>query len=77
MLAVKVLPKGQITIPKALRKALDIHEGDTLMVEGADEQIVIRKGKTIFDFAGSLPGMGMSLDEIREKAIEAGVANDD
>jgi len=77
MLAVKVLPKGQITIPKALRKVFDIHEGDTLMVEGADEQIVIRKGKTIFDFAGSLPGMGMSLDEIREKAIEAGVANDD
>lgn len=77
MLAVKVLPKGQITIPKALRKVFDIHEGDILMVEGADEQIVIRKGKTIFDFAGSLPGMGMSLDEIREKAIEAGVANDD
>jgi len=77
MLAVKVLPKGQITIPKALRKVFDIHEGDTLMLEGADEQIVIRKGKTIFDFAGSLPGMGMSLDEIREKAIEAGVANDD
>jgi hypothetical protein len=36
----------------------------------------IRKGKTIFDFKGALPNLGMSIDEIREKAVTGGVGDE-
>ena len=75
MQAVKVLPKWQITIPKRVREKLKIRVGDTIVVEEREGEIVLKKGKTIFDYAQSLPDLGMTVDEIREKAI-AGVAHD-
>jgi AbrB family looped-hinge helix DNA binding protein len=75
MQAVKVLPKWQITIPKGVREKLKIRVGDTMVVEEREGEIVLKKGKTIFDYAQSLPGLGMTVDEIREKAI-AGVAHE-
>jgi AbrB family looped-hinge helix DNA binding protein len=75
MQAVKVLPKWQITIPKRVREKLKIRVGDTIVVEEREGEIVLKKGKTIFDYAQSLPGLGMTVDEIREKAI-AGVAHE-
>ncbi len=32
MQAVKVLPKGQITLPKKIRKSMNIKDGDTLII---------------------------------------------
>ena len=75
MQAVKVLPKWQITIPKRVREKLKIRVGDTIVVEERESEIVLKKGKTIFDYAQSLPDLKMTVDEIREKAI-AGVAHD-
>ena len=75
MQAIKVLPKWQITIPKKAREKLKIHVGDTVVVEEREGEIVLRKGKTIFDYTESLPNLGMTVDEIREKAA-AGVARD-
>jgi len=75
MQAVKVLPKWQITIPKRVREKLKIRVGDTIVVEEREGEIVLKKGKTLFDYAQSLPGLGMTVDEIREKAI-AGVAHE-
>lgn len=75
MPALKVLPKWQITIPKKVREKLKIRVGDTMVVEEREGEIVLKKGKTIFDYAQSLPDLGMTVDEIREKAI-AGVAHD-
>jgi AbrB family looped-hinge helix DNA binding protein len=77
MLAVKVLPKGQITIPKEIRESMQIHDGDTLLLEPSADKFVIKKGKTIFDFVGVLPSEGMTIDEIREKAIAGGVGADE
>ena len=68
MQAVKVLPKWQITIPKKIREKLKIHVGDTIVVEEREGEIVLKKGKTIFDYAQSLPDLGITVDEIREKA---------
>ena len=51
MQAVKVLPKWQITIPKNVREKLKIHVGDTIVVEEREGEIVLKKGKTIFDYA--------------------------
>ncbi|MBI5816106.1 MAG: AbrB/MazE/SpoVT family DNA-binding domain-containing protein [Nitrospinae bacterium] len=70
MKAVKVLPKGQITLPSAIRRRLKIKEGDTLVMEDKGEAVTIRKGKTIFDYAGSLPSLGMSIEAMREKAVK-------
>ncbi len=77
MLAVKVLPKGQITLPKEMRRKLHIQVGDTLLLDTDGEQAVIRRGKTIFDFKGVLPSMGMTIDEIREKGIAGGMGADE
>lgn len=73
MKAVKVLPKGQITLPKEVRKELHIKEGDTLIIEKTDNEVILKKGKTIFDYAGTLPNLGMSIEEMREKAIKEAV----
>jgi len=75
MQAVRVLPKWQITIPKGVREKLKIRVGDTIVVEEREGEIVLKKGKTLFDYAQSLPDLGMTVDEIREKAI-AGVAHE-
>jgi AbrB family looped-hinge helix DNA binding protein len=68
MHAVKVLPKWQITIPKKVREKLKIHVGDTIVVEERQGEIVLKKGKTIFDYTQSLPHLGITAAEIREKA---------
>jgi AbrB family looped-hinge helix DNA binding protein len=70
MPAVKVLPKGQITLPKKVREKLGIKAGDALVLEEGKEGIVLKKGKTIFDYAGTLPNLGMSVEEMIEKATE-------
>ena len=77
MNVIKILRKGQITLPKDIRKSLDIKEGDILLIERAGEGIVMKKGKTIFDFVGILPNKGLSLEEMREKAIEEAVKDND
>jgi AbrB family looped-hinge helix DNA binding protein len=70
MRAVKVLPKGQITLPKKIRQRLGINIGDALMIQEEDDRIVIKKGKTIYDFVGTLPDLGLSIDEMIERATE-------
>ena len=77
MQTIKVLPKGQITLPKQVRKKLKIGVGDRLLIEEDEEKIVLKKGKTIFDYIGSLPSVGMSTEKMREKAVaEAAKEND-
>jgi AbrB family looped-hinge helix DNA binding protein len=68
MQAVKVLPKWQITIPKKAREKLKIRVGDTMVVEEREGAIVLKKGKTIFDYTESLPSLGLTIDEMRAKA---------
>jgi AbrB family looped-hinge helix DNA binding protein len=77
MQAVKVLPKGQITLPKEIRQRLDIREGDTLLLDTDGSRATIEKGKTIFDFKGTLPDLGIGIDKIREKAVAGGVGADE
>ena len=77
MPSVKVLPKGQITLSKQVRRKLKIGAGDRLLIEEDEEKIVLKKWKTIFDYVGSLPSVGMSTEKMREKAVaEAAKEND-
>jgi AbrB family looped-hinge helix DNA binding protein len=70
MQAVKVLPKGQITLPKKIRQHLGINVGDALVIEEEKGRIVIKKGKTIYDFIGTLPPLDISIEEMIERATE-------
>ena len=70
MRAVKVLPKGQITIPKSIRKKFNISVGDPLLIQEKGGEIILKKTKTIFDFIGILPDSGLSISEIRDKAAK-------
>lgn len=70
MRAVKVLPKGQITLPKNIRQHLGINVGDALVIEEEKGRIVIKKGKTIHDFIGTLPPLDITIEEMIEKATE-------
>jgi bifunctional DNA-binding transcriptional regulator/antitoxin component of YhaV-PrlF toxin-antitoxin module len=47
---------------------MHINEGDTLVLEQTEDGVIIRRGKTIFDFLGVLPGKGLTIEQIREKA---------
>ncbi len=69
MAAIRVLAKGQITLPRQIRKEFRIHEGDMLVLEKTRQGIILKKGKTILDYAGTLPDMGLTIEEMREKAI--------
>lgn len=73
MQAVKVLPKGQITLPKEMRKILGIKEGDTLVIEKSDGDIIIKKGKTIHDYIGFLSKPAVPIEEVIERATEEAV----
>ena len=69
MQAVKVLPKGQITLPKNIRENLGIDIGDPLILEAKNNEIILRKTKTIFDYIGVLPDIGIDIDKMVDKAV--------
>lgn len=67
----KITSKGQITLPKEVRKLLDVHEGGVVVFEKEDDKIVIKPAKTIKEFKGVLKGKGnVDFDEMRKKAKE-------
>ncbi len=74
--AARVTSKGQVTIPKAVRDALGLHEGDELVFRlvGGDRAIVART-PALLDLAGSVPVpaavRGLSWDEVRRRAWAA------
>jgi len=71
-LKAKVTSKGQLTIPKKVRRALGVREGDSLLfeVDEDDEQVrvrVERKPVSFADYEGAWrEGKGMSLAEVDE-----------
>ncbi|MHC1727270.1 MAG: AbrB/MazE/SpoVT family DNA-binding domain-containing protein [Syntrophobacteraceae bacterium] len=61
---VKVIRNGQITLPKALRDALGIKEGDLLEVKLRDSEMTI-KPKVTIDKAMAGDKLFRMVDEIR------------
>ncbi|WFO74946.1 AbrB/MazE/SpoVT family DNA-binding domain-containing protein [Desulfurococcaceae archaeon MEX13E-LK6-19] len=60
MSLVKVTRKGQITIPKDIRNALGINEGDYVVVRVEGNRIIIEKPRL------PEPGEPVGLDKYRE-----------
>jgi AbrB family looped-hinge helix DNA binding protein len=51
----KISSKGQVTIPKSVRDALQLHEGDELLFRVERSRAVIAKTPDFLELAGSVP----------------------
>jgi antitoxin PrlF len=74
--AARITSKGQITIPKSVRDALKLSEGDRVVfrvIEG--ERAILARTPDLLDLAGSVPVAadvrGLPWDEIRRRAWAA------
>ncbi len=68
----KITSKGQITLPKEIRKLLRLQKGGIIIFENEDDKVVIKPGKTLKEFKGVLKNKSkeVDFDEIRAKAKE-------
>ena len=68
----RVRHRGQITLPRAIRRRLDLQEGDQIaFLERGDEIVLLPLTKTLLDLRGSVPVSGIQdFNQIRRKAIE-------
>lgn len=68
----KLTSKGQITIPKSVRDALGLEEGDEVLFRVEDSRAVLAKTPDFLELAGSVPvpagKRGTAWDEIVETA---------
>jgi antitoxin PrlF len=53
--AARLTSKGQVTIPKAVREALDLHEGDEVVFRVERKRAVVAKTPDFLSLAGSVP----------------------
>lgn len=68
----KVTSKGQITLPKEVRKLLHIQTGSIVVFEQDEERFIVKTAKTLQDFRGVLKGRQKKteFEEMRKKAKE-------
>lgn len=68
----KLSSKGQITLPRAVRDALGVKEGDTVLFRVHDGRATVAATVDLLDLAGvvSVPDdvRGIPWDEIRQRA---------
>lgn len=72
--------KGQITIPRNIRKALGLHPGDHVTFQLNEECIMLRKNVENPSFAGLLSQYGKNVtlsDEEVQQAILRGASGDE
>ena len=72
ILKAKITSKGQITLPKEVRKLLNVQEGNVVVFEKENDKIVIKPARTLRDFKGLLKSINTeeNFDEIRKKSQE-------
>lgn len=63
--------KGQVTIPKAIRDELGLKPRDEVEIFIKDGDVWLRKAdSSLQDLAGSLPPIGLDIEEAIERAKE-------
>jgi len=64
----RITSKGQVTIPKTVREALELREGDELLFRVERSRAVIAKTSNLLELAGSVPvpagKRGTACDEV-------------
>jgi AbrB family looped-hinge helix DNA binding protein len=71
----RLTSKGQLTLPKAVREALDLQVGDNVLFRVEGEVVVLARTPDLLELAGSVPVppevRGKSWEEIRAAAWSA------
>jgi antitoxin PrlF len=71
----KMTSKGQLTVPKAVREALELEPGDRVFFEVERGRAALAKAPSFLDLAGSVEAppekRGMGWDEILREAHAA------
>ena len=74
-LAAKVTSKGQITIPKEVRDALGITEGDQIVFRVEQHRALLARTPNLLELAGAVdvptPKRGVTWDEVRRRSRRA------
>ena len=72
METVRISKRGQITIPRNIRKALNIQEGDTIALIPAGDQVIMRPmTQTLRELRGSVIVKGeQDFDAIRKRVAK-------
>lgn len=75
----RLTSNGQVAIPKAVREALDLSEGDEIVFRVEDNRAMISKRRDFIELAGSVPvppGLkGAPWEEIVRRTREARYGN--
>lgn len=73
--AARLTSKGQITIPKVVRDALDLHDGDEVVFRVERMRAVVAKTPDFIDMAGSVAvpagKRGTTWDEVLRQTRQA------
>ena len=71
----RLTSKGQVTIPKTVRDALDLHEGDELVFRLEQKRAIVAKTPNFIELAGSVAvpagKRGTSWDEVLRQTRNA------
>ncbi|BCB83033.1 AbrB/MazE/SpoVT family DNA-binding domain-containing protein [Phytohabitans suffuscus] len=77
-IAARLTSKGQITLPKAIRDALGLHEGDRVVFRIEGGHAVLARTPDLLELAGSVPVSPAQRDgdwqEIRDQTRRARAA---
>jgi antitoxin PrlF len=67
----KLSSKGQLTVPKAVRDALELKEGDQVVFRVEGKRAALGRTPELLDLAGSVPvpaeKRGMAWNEVRRR----------
>jgi len=76
--AARLTSKGQVTIPKAVRDALGLREGDEVVFRVEGERAVLARTSDLLELAGSVrvpaARRGASWDDVRRQTRTARAA---
>jgi AbrB family looped-hinge helix DNA binding protein len=69
VVAAKVTSKGQITLPKQVRKFLNVDTGSIVIFETEENKMLLKPAKTLSEFRGVLKGRAVHSDFDKIRAI--------